>query len=418
MPLVSRSSHEHGRFWYWPPYGFTKIAVAFATLVAIFVNLPAVEVPHAGLHDGKYGPHFECVADYEHGWPLRYSQREPAIPVVPQPARPPYWIERSAWLPWDGPKYFDLNALIIDLIVAIGTVVCVALAAQWWRSRRRAIWQVRILDFLGLLAAIGFFCAWVGQPRLRQLSEDRMIEARARDREREGISISPFSTSHYIERDVAVPAWLPKSIRERYRAHFGQVIEFHADGDARIATRFHSLLVLDRPEPNAHLADTLRRLPQLEAIDWCKGGTYDPATQHHGGLERLPSMPRLRGINLYETDADDADVAWLAKCPNLERICLFDTEVTDAGMRHLTSLKRLRILEVDARGLTNRACETIAQITSLEELYLGGREITDDGVLALSALQKLQQLRLDTSASPAAISELKRRMPKCSISGS
>ena len=390
--------------WYWPPYLFTKVAAALAVCTLFFANFPAVEVPHAGMHNGKYGPHFERVRDFEHGWPARYAQRDSMRPVKTVPPRSPYWEETSAWTPWADVNAFDWTALILDVAFAIAAVV-VATLAQWWRSRRRVLWQLRMIDLLGLITAAGLTCGWIGHARLRFLEDEKLIQAHAEQPH-------SFSASHYVDRDAVVPACLPASIREQYRLHFGQVVELHAGGNADLAPRFRNLLVLRYPDVDGRLRECLARLPKLEAIDLCKCG-WDTSD---ASLRDLPPLLTLRGVNLYDSDANDGDLEWLAKCRNLERICLIDTEVTDAGLRHLSHLRRLRILDVSSEHLTDEACKTLSQISNLEELYLGGSRISDRGIHRLSRLIKLTQLTLNTPATVASVAELRKQLPACEIS--
>lgn len=350
-------------------------------------NFPAIEVPHAGMSNGKYGPHFECVTGYDHGWPLRYAERDASRPVKAPAPRGPYWERASAWTPWAGTKSFYWTALLIDAATALSVVAIGAVMAQLWRSRRRSILQPRLIDLLGLVAFVAAACAWIGHDRLQRLNEERLLRVDAEQRGDNYVNLLK-----HVERGCAVPAFLPKSMRDWYESRFGNVLELN--GDVDLAPQFRHLLVLAYPPVSQSLRDCLRRLPNLEAIDWCRGSIHHSGAPDDIELRDLPPLRNLRGVNLYDTDANDRDLEWLGKCPRLERICLFDTEVTDVGMWHLAHLNRLRILEVESEYLTDEACKACAKIISLEELSLASDKITDSGVEHLRPLRQLKSLHV------------------------
>jgi len=389
-------------------YFFTKIMVAFTVAILIFANLPAVEVPHAGLQDGKYGPHFECVTDYQHGWPLRYAHRDSVRQANP-PVGGRQWEDASIWTPWNETKEFSWRALVCDFGFASIVVAASAVAVQRWRSKRRSVWQLKIIDFIGLLTLTGFFFAWIGGARLNRLHEEELLDLAD---ERQGIS---REGARWVERDTAVPVFLPPRVQAFYRSYFGQIIEFEAAQCTDLANRFPNIIVLSRPDVTPSLGNVLRQLPNLEAIDWCMMGIHNADDDGRTAHLNLPPLPKLRGINLYESDANDDDLEWLSKCPNLERICLIDTEITDEGLRYLVKLERLRILDVEGQKLTDDACQSIARMKNLEELYVRGKQFSDQAILNLSKLTKLKKLHLSTSPSNSIVAELRRKLPQCEV---
>ncbi len=394
--------------WYWPLYPFTKICIAFTAAVLVAANYPAFEVPCAGMQDGKYGPHFETEWRYEHGWPLRYcrreSWREVATPL-------PTTELTSPWTPWLDAEDVHWLALVLDSVLAILSCFAAGAIAQRWRSKRKAIWQFTIADFLWLLAISGAILAWLGNIRSQQAKELRILTTQAQQLNTQAQQVN-FG---FVARGTSVPVYLPKSMKELYHRQFDRVLEFDADdGDARLATDLRRLLVLTRPEANANLGAYLQRLQQLEAIDFFMCGLHgeDPMSPV---LRSLSPMPHLRGINLYDTDANDDDMLWLAKCPRLERICLIDTEITDVGLKRLCHLPNLRFLDVSSERLTNDGCRWIAEMSNLEELYVGSDRISDEGIEHLARLKKLKTLDLSTAASNGAIQSLRQSLPRCEV---
>jgi hypothetical protein len=381
--------------WYWPPYPLTFVAVGTLFVVAFFANFPAVEVTRPGLDgNGKYGPHFELITEYQHGWPARYAHREPYL--GPPNAYP--WERASPWKPWDRVLAFSWSAVLVNALAWIGILLCGALLTQWWRSRRRAIWQLRLVDLLGVVTLIAAIVGWCTHQRNQRNAERRLAAAA------EGIDVI----------GAATPAWLPTKWQNRYRQEFGPVQYF--SGDGATACQFPRLLVLQSPGAGREFGELLRRMPQLEALDLFQGGFHqDDGHLSYTCMRDFPPMPNLRGINLYETNVTNADLVWLSKCPRLECIDLTRVKISDTGLEHLTGLTRLRVLSVASDGITDRGCQMLAQISSLEDLHLDSFHITDAGPMHLARLKQLKRLHLAAAMSDKAISTLRKELPECEI---
>jgi hypothetical protein len=54
--------------------------------------------------------------------------------------------------------------------------------------------------------------------------------------------------------------------------------------------------------------------------------------------------------------------------------------VTDAGVKDLAALKRLRTLELGATQVTDKGLKTLANFKTLESVYLRDTVVTDAGV--------------------------------------
>jgi hypothetical protein len=393
--------------WFWPPYPFTFAVVGCVLAVAFVANFPAWEVPRAGLNDGKYGPHFETIVELEHGWPIGYSRRDigHSIPST-APSGGWTWVDASIWRPWQDVCEFSGMGMIAGLAIWLLTTLVAAAGAQYWRSRRRSIWQFGIRDLLGLLAVAALVCGWMSWKRLEHTREQAAIATwRARTGD-PGI----------FDRNAPVPAFLPAQAEQRFWELFGRVVEMHSGGDSDLACQFRHLITLSESAPSPLFHKHLAKMPQLEGLDLCMANLrYLDVTEQATNLRDLPPMPNLRGVNLYDTAVTDADLAWLARCPRLELIDLSNTDVGDHGLLHLVHLPRLRILTISSPRITDEGCRAIAQIETLEELWLASRNI-QDGVRELGTLSKLRSLTISASASDAAFAELRKQLPHCDIS--
>lgn len=77
------------------------------------------------------------------------------------------------------------------------------------------------------------------------------------------------------------------------------------------------------------------------------------------GLSRLGSLRKLRALSLDGTRITDAGLSHLSGLSDLEKLSLYFVSVTDAGLDHFTTLTRLKTL------------------------YLYGTQVTDTGVAKL-----------------------------------
>jgi hypothetical protein len=118
----------------------------------------------------------------------------------------------------------------------------------------------------------------------------------------------------------------------------------------------------------------------------------DPSDEQLAGL---PQMSRLRQLNVSLTAATDRGIAaLLRRCPNLERLQLQAPNLTDAGLRPLADLKRLRWLYVIEGQLTDAALVTVAGAERLEWLKFEAVPLTDKELPRLEKLRRLRYLGL------------------------
>lgn len=102
-------------------------------------------------------------------------------------------------------------------------------------------------------------------------------------------------------------------------------------------TNLEALSVSTEDSPTLRLQPLarLRRLRRLEvhSPEWTGAG-----------LHLLPAFPQLRELRLSGTRVGDAKMRWVADCQSLEALYL-GPSITDAGLDHLRSLRKLHHLE-------------------------------------------------------------------------
>ena len=128
----------------------------------------------------------------------------------------------------------------------------------------------------------------------------------------------------------------------------------------------------------------------------------------------LPSLKRL-GLDDAE-ELSDGDFAFLSRNRNLERLFLRRTQVTDQGLRELSSLTNLRYLSLAKTKITDEGLVYLKRLTKLTMLELSDTDISDEGLKHLQGLNSLQYLYLDgTKVTKKGVKELQAALPNCAI---
>jgi len=399
-PTEPSAAPNKGPRWLWPPRLSTIAVVGCGLVIAFVANFPAVESPHADLEDGKFGLHFNLVTEYEHGWPARYARRELAHRTRAQ--GPP-----SAWRPWEGPGRWTTLNLLVDLGLWSLMLVGAGVAAQWWWSGQRAIWQLGLRDLLLLTGVAGVGFAWLADQRAEYLREQALVAT---------LRMRPGSATMDHQVGARVPAYWPRSLQVQYRALFDRPCYFYSSGDTDLACQHRHVVALRETAIHSDFGRHLQQMPRLEAIDlsFVKLPYFD-VTRQATILHDVPPLPNLRGINLYATNATDADMEWLAACTRLEVIELSETDIGDHGLAHLAKLPRLRRLTISSDRISDRGCQAIAAMPALEELELASRKVRDAGVVELAKLRTLRTLEISATATEEAFNVLRNGLPQCKL---
>jgi serine/threonine protein kinase len=162
----------------------------------------------------------------------------------------------------------------------------------------------------------------------------------------------------------------------------------------------------------AHLAD----LTSLEHLDLSSTLAATPSKPRitDAGLRHLAPMSRLRVLLLHGLPLTDAGLVHLQSLPRLERLQLGATRVgTGEGLRGLKHLKWLRL---DSTPITDEALRHVAALTELEQLYLDGTAVSDMGLRHLTGLPKLRVLNLHgTKVTADGVAALRLALPLVAV---
>lgn len=153
---------------------------------------------------------------------------------------------------------------------------------------------------------------------------------------------------------------------------------------------------------------------------------------HADEAEAIAALKKIGGTVLH-TDFDpkkpakslylpgpkikDEDLKLVAQLKDLQVLKLdAASNITDAGLKELASLKNLQDLGLGSTKVTDAGLKELAGFKELQKLNLNFTKVTDAGVKNLASFKKLDTLGLSfTEVTPQAIKTLQESLPKCKI---
>jgi Leucine-rich repeat (LRR) protein len=112
-------------------------------------------------------------------------------------------------------------------------------------------------------------------------------------------------------------------------------------------------------------------------------------------LAELARLPELRKLDLSLSRISDRGLRGLRAAPKIEELNLYFAEqVTDEGMSIVKGWKHLKKLNVRGTKITDNTLEFLASVPTLESLDIGFAEVTDVGLDRLTSLPNLRELTI------------------------
>ena len=110
-------------------------------------------------------------------------------------------------------------------------------------------------------------------------------------------------------------------------------------------------------------------------------------------MPRYAAMPDLRRLDLSLTRLSDRGLRALKSAPAIEDLNLYFAEqITDEGASVVRNWKHLKSLNLRGTKITDNTLELLAGVPTLESLDIGWAQITDTGLEHLTALTNLRRL--------------------------
>jgi hypothetical protein len=138
----------------------------------------------------------------------------------------------------------------------------------------------------------------------------------------------------------------------------------------------------------APLVPLLRCLPDVQALSG-RNRQVDDAV-----LAQLTGMRKLEDLNLFESGLTDEGLKLMKHFPDLRSVQMGHTKVTDAGLKHLENLTQLEYVGLRENHITDAGLVHLRKLTNLTGLYLGGTKVTNAGLKHLTGMTKMNYLRL------------------------
>jgi hypothetical protein len=107
----------------------------------------------------------------------------------------------------------------------------------------------------------------------------------------------------------------------------------------------------------------------------------------------LANFKRLKSLQLIGTGIDDVGMNYLSRIQNLGYLNITNfgwAQITDAGIRHITNMKKLYRLRIKGGSFTDKALQYFEGLPSLYWL-----EITSDTAFSRNAVRRFMQKNRD-----------------------
>ncbi len=151
-------------------------------------------------------------------------------------------------------------------------------------------------------------------------------------------------------------------------------------------------LMIDAGSVGDDLA-VLLRLPKLRQLKL-------PGAVDDAGIASIGQCRELELLNLPGGVFTDRGCETIAKLDELMLLRFSSPHVTDAGIKAIARLPRLRFLHLLDVPISDAALDDVASMKTLESFYLDGGEVSDEGLLRLIAKRPDLHVHLDQTHLP------------------
>ncbi len=134
---------------------------------------------------------------------------------------------------------------------------------------------------------------------------------------------------------------------------------------------------------------SLARLPNLARLDL----SLTRISDH--GLQQLKDAPAITELNLYSDELiTDAGLSAIKAWKHLKRLSVRGTKITDNTLQNVSGITSLESLDAGYAEITDVGLDLLTTLTNLKELAIGGNKLTDFGLQPLRQLPGLVYLDL------------------------
>jgi hypothetical protein len=138
--------------------------------------------------------------------------------------------------------------------------------------------------------------------------------------------------------------------------------------------------------------ETIRPLlPQLRDLEELNLG--NPAVTD-ADVRALQGLPKLRSLGLMGASIGDEALEVMKTLPALRILNIVGTKVTDAGLAHLGDLTALEYLGLKGTAVGDAGLGNLTKLTHLTNLNLADTKVTDAGLVHLAGMMRLESVNL------------------------
>jgi hypothetical protein len=179
--------------------------------------------------------------------------------------------------------------------------------------------------------------------------------------------------------DEVIPRLLAIPGLKRLYIYKGQASDRAMETVAKL-TNLEVLMMWEATVTDAGI-ERLKSLRMLNSIHVDKAGLGDDSLKH------LSSLPLLHTMNLQGNRFTDKGLAYLKDMRRLKQLVPDngDTDITDAGMAHLSGLVNLERLGIQQTRVTDEGLKHLVGLKKLKDLWASGSLVTDEGIEKLRA---------------------------------
>jgi len=158
-------------------------------------------------------------------------------------------------------------------------------------------------------------------------------------------------------------------------------------------------------------------LPLLQGVKTLTSLTLKSTKISNASMKALASLPKLKNLHL-PASIGDSGVEALAQSNSIEDLDISYTVISAAALKALMVLKTLSTLYVNDTNLADDCVSHIKEISGLKVLFLNGTQVTDKCLDQLAEATQLEHLELrDTKVTEIGIARLRGKMKDCAIFG-
>jgi Leucine-rich repeat (LRR) protein len=134
------------------------------------------------------------------------------------------------------------------------------------------------------------------------------------------------------------------------------------------------------------------------------------------GLKDLSQLSQLTVLQLGCTNVTDEGLQYIAKLPKVEVLGLRQTQISDEGLKHFARHPSLKALGLGNTSITDAGVGHLTQLAELEDLRLSGTQITAATLDILPRIPRLRRVWMkNTQISRAAIDQFRKNHPEIQL---